>query len=154
MDLILAIGIVVGILAGIWGEVSSATGMITWIGFVSWACFYASGGGLNGLKKTIPSNLVGVFWGYVIVFGASNLGIPYALGVSIFVACVAMCVESKWSILSFIPGAFAGCASFFGAGFDIKGTVIALVIGGVLGYFSEVGGVFLSKIRKKTEANS
>ncbi|TKH03444.1 DUF1097 domain-containing protein [Peribacillus simplex] len=155
MDLILALGISIGVLAGIWGEVSAATGLVTWIGFLSWGSFYAIGGGTHGLIKTLPSNLSGVFWGAMIFYASSALNVPFILGISICIASIIMCVQSKWSVLSFIPGTFAGCASYFGSDFDFTGTCIALVAGALLGYISEVGGVYLSKIGiKQKEVNT
>lgn len=149
MDLLVALGISIGVLAGILGEVSGPTGVITWVAFVAWASFYAAGGKTEGLMKAVASNVSGVIWGIVIVLIAKSIGIPFALGIGITVGAFMMCVQAHWKVLSFIPGAFAGCASYFGTNTNWKGAIIALVIGAVLGYISEVIGVFLSNIGKK-----
>jgi hypothetical protein len=149
MDLFVALGISIGVLAGIWGEASGPLGLITWVAFVAWASFYAAGGKAKGLLKAVASNLSGVVWGVVIVFLSGLFGIPFSLGIALVIGAFMMCVQAHWSVLSFIPGAFAGCAVYFGTGTDWKGAAIALVIGAVLGYVSEIIGVALTKIGKK-----
>jgi len=151
MDLLVGIGLSVGVLAGLWGQFSGGAGLITWVAFVSWACFYAAGGNKEGLLKTIPANISGVLWGMLMVYGAQVLGFEYALGTSIAVCAFFMCVQAKWSVLSFIPGAFAGCSCYFGSNLNWQGAMIALVLGAVLGYISETGGVLLSTVGQKKD---
>lgn len=153
MNFLVAVGISIGVLAGIWAQFCGNIGLLSWVGFVSWACFYASGGKPAGLAKTVASNLSGVFWGFVIVAIMNLLNFPYALGVAVVIGAFMMCVQAHISYLSFIPGAFAGCASYFGSGLDIKATAISLVCGAVLGYFSEVIALYMVKVfGKKAEA--
>jgi nicotinamide-nucleotide amidase len=64
---------------------------------------------------------------------------------------VAYSNEAKINILSFIPGAFCGCAVYFGSGLKWEAAVIALVSGAVLGYLSDIAAVPLTKIGKKDE---
>ena len=52
----------VGVLAGLWTQVSVELGLITWVAFVSWATFFAAGGGREGLTKGLAANLSGVAW--------------------------------------------------------------------------------------------
>ena len=73
MKPLITIGITAGILAGLWTQFSTPFGLITWVGFLSWACFFAAGGKRDGLLKTIPANLTGVLWGAAIIWGAANL---------------------------------------------------------------------------------
>lgn len=47
----IGVGLSVGALAGIWTQVSVEFGLVTWVAFVAWACFFAAGGGTLGLKK-------------------------------------------------------------------------------------------------------
>lgn len=154
MDFLVSLGISVGVLAGLWCQFSGDAKLITWIAVASWACFYAIGGKKEGVFKTVPSNLSGVIWGIIIVYGLNHFGFHYALGVYIALGVFFMCVQAKWSVLSFIPGSFIGIACYFGSGNDWKGTMLALVIGACLGYISEIGAVYISKIGKKTEATA
>lgn len=151
MNLLLALGLSIGVLAGVWAQVSSALALVTWVGFVAWASFYAAGGKKEGLLKAVASNLSGVLWGFIIALLLSAFGgMPLALGIAIAIGCFIMVIQANFKYLSFIPGAFAGCASYFGTGGDWKAAVIALIAGVVLGYLSEVIGVSLSNIGKKT----
>lgn len=60
MSFLTAVG--VGVLAGLWMVTSSALGLLSFAGFLSWASFYAAGGKLKGLKDTLILNFVGVVW--------------------------------------------------------------------------------------------
>lgn len=137
MNPYLAVGITIGVLAGAWTEFSSAVGLVTWIAFVSWACFFAAGAKLGGLVKTVPSTISGAVYGWLIVWAAGAVGgWPGALAVAVAVGAFLMCVQANWSVLSFIPGAFAGAACLFGAGGDLVATLIPLVAGAALGWLS------------------
>ncbi|WP_406024196.1 DUF1097 domain-containing protein [Nocardioides sp. NBC_00850] len=140
MKKLLGIGISVGVLAGIWTQVSIELALITWVGFVAWACYFAAGGGREGFQKGLAANLAGALWGY----GAS-LVLTYATftgAVALVVTVVAfiLCLQAAVDLLSFIPGAFAGTAVIFGTSFDLSGTLIALVVGAGLGWLSDIAG--------------
>jgi hypothetical protein len=152
MDLLVALGISIGVLAGLWGQFSGAAGLVTWVAFVSWACFFAAGGKKEGLIKVVASNISGVVWGLIIVFLLKTFAFQYGLGVYIAIAVFFVCLQAKISFLSFIPGTFVGIACFFGTSFNWQGTIIALVIGACLGFVSEYIGVMLTKAGKKAEA--
>jgi len=153
MKALVIIGITAGVLAGFWAEYSTPLELITWVGFLSWACFFAAGGKRTGLLKTIPANLTGVLWGAAMVWGASTLPIPGALGISVAIAAFAMCIQARWSVLSFIPGAFAGTAAYFGNNLDLLGTSLALVIGACLGWISEfAAGLIMNAGNRKSDA--
>ncbi|MBG0763855.1 MAG: DUF1097 domain-containing protein [Tissierellales bacterium] len=155
MNLLLSLGISIGVLAGIWTAMSVVLGWSTWCGFAAWATFYAAGGKEEGLKKAIFSNLSGVFWGVVIV-QISNLLTPMiggtvALSIGVVVGAFAMCLQANISLLAFIPGAFIGAAIYFGSG-DVVTAVVGLVSGGLFGYVSEKGSNLL--MGKKSEEAS
>ncbi|MFJ9392374.1 DUF1097 domain-containing protein [Nocardioides sp. NPDC101246] len=140
MKKLLGIGISVGVLAGIWTQVSIELALITWVGFVAWACYFAAGGGRQGFLKGLAANLAGALWGY----GAS-LVLTYATftgAVALVVTLVAfiLCLQAAVDLLSFIPGAFAGTAVIFGTSFDLGGTLLALVVGAGLGWLSDIAG--------------
>ena len=151
---LLGIGISVGVLAGVWTFASVELAWITWVAFIAWACFFASGGGTTGLAKGLAANLAGVFWGWVISQGLENVsGSTLALALMVAVVGFVLCVEAALPLLSFIPGGFAGTAVFFGTGFDLAGVVIAVVAGSVLGIVSEkLGGALQSAIDGRSHA--
>ncbi len=156
MDLVVALGISIGILIAAWVYVTVSMpdlGLIVWAGIVAWATFYAAGGGAGGLQKTIASNLAGNFWAAVALFVAASLGgdvlvLSLAFGVVAFI----FCLQSKIPLLAFIPGAFLGAATWVGvdvAGAGADGGVVdmtdvmipvSMVVGAVLGYVSEAVG--------------
>jgi len=154
MSVLIGIAVSVGILAGLWGQFSPVVGLVTWVGFVAWASFYAAGGKVEGMKLSIASNLSGVFWAWLMVYAANATGLGSVMGITIGIGAAMMVVQSKIKILSFIPGAFMGASCTFGMGLDLKATILALIAGGILGYMSEYGGILLSKLTSKADAVS
>ena len=163
MDLLVALGISIGILAGGWVYIGllPTIALPVWVGVIAWACFYAVGGKKEGLLKTLCSNLSGLLWGFLIVLVYSKLGGSLIiLAVAVAVGCFIMCIQAKISILSFIPGAFAATASYFSVVFyygaakvtgryDWLDTAICLIAGALLAFISQVIGIALSNIGKK-----
>ena len=144
MDLLLALGISIGVLIAGWTYVALGPGALpVWAGIVAWGCFFAAGGKTSGLMKTVASNLSGVLWAFVALQAATRLGGgTEVLSAAVGVAALIMVLQSKVPALSFIPGAFLGAATavsvVVGANGTWTKTVIALVIGAVLGYLSEM----------------
>ncbi|CAG0950056.1 Inner membrane protein YcdZ [Methylophilaceae bacterium] len=156
MDLVVALGISIGVLIAAWVYVAVGMpdlGLIVWAGIVAWATFYAAGGGADGLKKAIGSNLAGNFWAAVALYvtgvlGGDVLTLSIAFGVVAFI----FCLQSKIPLLAFIPGAFLGAATWVGvdvAGASGDGGVVdvadvmipvSMVVGAVLGFISEAVG--------------
>ena len=131
---------------------SSALGLLTFAGFLSWASFYAAGGKLKGLKDTLILNFAGVVWGYLIVQMGNVftpvVGASAGMGIAVAVGAASMCWQARIPWLAFIPGAFIGCSTFFGSNLDFGASALGLICGGILGYVSELGGTFLSKTGK------
>jgi Protein of unknown function (DUF1097) len=148
MDVLVALGISIGILIAVWTYIALAVAALpVWAGIVAWGCFFAAGGKTTGLSKTIAANVSGVVWAFLALYAAKSLGgsVPI-LSVCVGVAAFSMVLQAKIPALSFIPGAFIGAATavsvVVGAGSVfphpwIK-TVIALVAGAVFGYVSEL----------------
>jgi hypothetical protein len=67
------------------------------------------------------------------------------------IAAFAMCVQARWTVLAFIPGAFTGCAAYFGTTFDAAGTCLALIAGAGLGWLSEYTASLLTNTGKKAQ---
>ncbi|MFE7213995.1 DUF1097 domain-containing protein [Streptomyces sp. NPDC057611] len=135
---LIATGITVGCLAGLWAWTSDQLGVPTWVAVVSWAAFFAAGGKATGLVKTVASTLSGVAWGWLAVLAAGlATGWSGALPVAVAVIAFAMCAQASWSLLSFIPGAFLGAAALFGNAVDVPVTAAVLVVGVLLGIASD-----------------
>ena len=157
MDLLVALGISIGILIGAWVYVAVGMpelGLIVWAGIIAWSTFYAAGGGMDGLKKAVASNLAGNFWAAIALFAYNAMGGGNVVALAIIFGIIAFifCVQAKIPLLGFIPGAFLGAATWVGV--DVAGAAgdggmvdaadimipVSMVVGAVLGYISEVAG--------------
>ncbi|HEY7029246.1 MAG TPA: DUF1097 domain-containing protein [Gemmatimonadales bacterium] len=144
MDMLLALALSIGVLIAGWTYVALGPAALpVWAGIVAWGTFFAAGGKTTGLTKTIASNLSGVFWAFVALKLSSTLGgtLP-VLSALVGVVALAMVLQSKIAVLSFIPGAFLGAATavsvVVGASGTYTKTIVALVAGAVLGFLSEM----------------
>ncbi|MBA3497650.1 MAG: DUF1097 domain-containing protein [Gemmatimonadales bacterium] len=144
MDALVALALSIGILIAGWTYVALGPGALpVWAGIVAWGSFFAAGGKTDGLMRTIATNLSGVFWALLALTAWNRFGggVP-VLSLLVGLAAICMVMQSKVRALSFIPGAFLGAATavsvVVGANGSWSRTVIALVIGAVLGYVSEL----------------
>ncbi len=144
MDVLVALAISIGILIAGWTYVALGPAALpVWAGIVAWGCFFAAGGKTTGLTKTIASNLSGVLWAFLALEASRRLGggLP-VLSIMVGVAALFMVLQAKIAALSFIPGSFLGAATavsvVVGASGSWTKTIIALVIGALLGYLSEM----------------
>jgi hypothetical protein len=148
MDVLVALAVSIGILIAAWTYIAlgTAAALPVWAGIVAWGCFFAAGGKTTGLTKTVASNLSGVFWAFVALYLSASLPGIGALSLLVGVAALFMVLQSKIAVLSFIPGAFLGAATAVSVVVGAEGkfphpwarTVIALVLGAVFGYLSEM----------------
>lgn len=169
MKRLVALGISIGVLAGLYTFVAFSITSIgswtapfsVWIGFAAWAMFYAKGGGMQGLTVSGASTLSGAVWGWLIAVAwiavtspTTGQHVSFALlGIAVAVGAFAMCVQAAVPLISFIPGAFVGAASYFGLqganGFSGPGfwtVVVSLVGGTVLAFASEKGADAIEKM--------
>jgi hypothetical protein len=144
MDALVALALSIGVLIAGWTYVALGPGALpVWAGIVAWGCFFAAGGKTEGLAKTIASNLSGVLWAWLALtaWNAFGGGLP-VLSLLVGLAAVGMVMQAKISTLAFIPGAFLGAATtvsvVVGANGTYPRTIVALVVGAVLGYLSEM----------------
>jgi hypothetical protein len=141
MKKIAAVGISSGIVAVIWTMISFTTGLSTVAGFLAWSSFFAAGGNLEGFKKAMAGNLSGIFWG-MLMANLSNLAIPY-LGrngaITLFngIGSGIICLQSKFSFVSFIPAGFIGWSAYLASEMNFNITIISMIIGSILGFTSE-----------------
>jgi hypothetical protein len=144
MDALLALAISIGVLIAGWTYLALGVAALpVWAGIVAWGCFFAAGGKTTGLAKTIAANLAGVLWAFLALQAANQFGggVPI-LAVMVGLAAFFMVLEAKIPALSFIPGAFLGAATavsvVVGANGTWTKTILALVIGALFGYVSEL----------------
>jgi hypothetical protein len=144
MDVLVALAISIGVLIAAWTYVALGVAALpVWAGIVAWGSFFAAGGKTSGLSKTIAANLSGVFWAFLALTAWKNFGggVP-VLSILVGVAALFMVLQAKLPALSFIPGAFLGAATavsvVVGANGSWTKTIIALIVGALLGYLSEM----------------
>ena len=144
MDALVALALSIGILIAGWTYFALGVAALpVWAGIIAWGCFFAAGGKMTGLAKTIASNLSGVLWAALALYLWNRFGggVPM-LSLLVGVAAFIMVMQAKIPALSFIPGAFLGAATAVGVVVGANGTyvsvIIALVAGAVFGYLSEM----------------
>ncbi|HEX2638662.1 MAG TPA: DUF1097 domain-containing protein [Gemmatimonadales bacterium] len=154
MDALVALGLSIGILIAGWTYVALGPGALpVWAGIVAWGCFFAAGGKVQGLTKTIVSNLSGVLWAFLALTAWNQLGggVP-VLSVLVGLAALFMVLQAKIPTLGFIPGAFLGAATAVSVVVGANGTwgktIVAMVAGAVLGYLSEMLAGALTKPKR------
>lgn len=130
----IAAALITGLLCGLWAELAGYAGLSVWAGFAGCTAYFASGSHRwKGLSLTSVCMLFGVLCGY----GMSAFGVimptfgSSIIGVGVLVAVIVAAGSLKW--LSFVPGSFVGCYTFFAINGDLLVLVPSLLIGAVLG---------------------
>ena len=151
MQYLTAVGITVGLLAGLWVYISGFMGIAGFAGFLGWATYFAVGQGKDGCAKAVASNLSGVFWGVITVYlmGLLPQGQWYLL--AIILAAAIMCWQANIPLLSFIPGTFIGNACFYANNNDWLTTAVGMLCGVLLGLVSDYSARSLSKPQQTEE---
>ncbi len=145
MDMLTALALSIGVLIAVWTYLAVALlAWPVWVGIIAWGTFFAAGGKIDGLIKTLGSNLSGLVWAFIAITVVTKMGggTPI-LAIMVGVIAFAMVIQSKVSFLSFIPGAFIGAATTVGAGASanvssLTKIAVALIAGAIFGYVSEI----------------
>ena len=129
-----------------------------WVTFIAWASFFILGGGVNGLIRSISSNLTGLLISSTVLVAISFTGThPVITSILVGIGSAAMVQFSKLKLLNVLPAIVWGFASTVGTtavtGIPITEVGInnpaliaasALVIGGLFGFVSELLGKALT----------
>jgi uncharacterized protein DUF1097 len=133
-----------GLLVAVWVWVSGMARLRVeiWPGIVALGCYYAAGGGVSGLQKTVIGTLSGVVW--VLVAAAVRVAIGGTSIVTALIAGAMVCgivLLARVPFLGFIAGALAGAGVAWGLGVNTLNeairVAIALIVGAVLGFVAE-----------------
>jgi hypothetical protein len=136
----LIVGLLVAVLTWVAGAARLHVSM--WAGFVALGCYFAAGGGVTGLQKTVVATLSGVVWVLIaqavrVAIGGGSIVAALVLGATAAV----LALQSRLPLLSFTAGAFAGAGVAYGLGVTtLQGglrAAIALVVGALLGFAAE-----------------
>ncbi len=160
MHIYVALGISIGVLAGLLCLICNwfgsfnvpALAIAAWPGFVAWACYFAIGGKPAGMGKVMAANTAGIIVaGIILVLTGLFGGSALALAIAVVIGAFILCVEAFWVPLSFIPGAFCGCACAFGFGAsfgNIQAAVallLSMLIGAFFAWLSDIWGQKMAK---------
>jgi len=136
--------LLVGLLVAVWFWVRQVAGLhlSPWAPLVALGCYFAAGGGVAGLQKTLFGTISGVAW--VLVAQAVLIAIG---GTRIVAALIwgamatAIMFQSRVPLLSFTAGAFVGAGAALALGVNTVNegiqAAIALAIGALLGFGAE-----------------
>lgn len=155
MDAILTGAISMGILAWIWANLSTALGVSCWAGFMGTTTYYASGERfIKGWVKTMFVNMVGVLWAIICLEVAKVLQVSNIAAIMTGLISFGIVAEAKWKHLAFVPGVYIGCSTTFGMvalHSTYLATIVALLMGSVVGLLSDAGGELLFRLTNKKE---
>jgi len=134
----------VGLLVAVWVWLTSQARLRieVWPGIVALGCYFAAGGGVSGLQKTLIGTLSGVVW--VLVADAVQVAVG---GTSIVAALIAgamvagIILVARVPFLGFVAGALIGAGVAWGKHVNTvqEGiqVAISLIVGAVLGFVAE-----------------
>jgi len=148
----MGVAIAVAVLLAVWVYVAEMFGMPWFVGLIGWACFVAAGGKVKGLTQAIAAGVAGMAWIaalYLAIMVAHQESLEW---LAVAVAGLAVVLEARISLLSFIPAGLCGMA-MIGAGgpmglMDAPSNMklgLAFVIGAVVGFIADTAGNKLSK---------
>jgi len=145
MNAMTARGLSLAAVVAAWTAISemARVNLSLWPVIVGLGCAVAAGGGVTGLQRTLAGTISGVVWALVAhavsrALGGQDIVQALVLGAAAF----GMVLQAQFlPILSYTAGALAGAGVAMGLrAVTIEGgvrVVIALVLGGVLGFAAE-----------------
>lgn len=147
---LIAIALVTGVLCGIWAGAAPAFNLSVWAGFAGCTTYFACGKqGWAGLRMALLTNLLGILGGYIMFMGSGVIGqiMPnaVAVGAIVGVIVVLMVFCSAVDPISFVPGIFIGCFSFFAIDGNWQLLLPSIIGGAFLGAACERGGTLLGQ---------
>lgn len=159
MPLLFALAVSIGGLAVLatWlflGPIASFDAQI-WQAFLAWACFYHSGGKIDGMKKTVVCMIFGAVVGALSVYLASQIGVlgTWAAPVAVGIGAAILVLAAHLGLLATIPASVYGFAAIAGL-ILLKGvapfaalapTIVSIVVGTAFGWLSETVGSKMAK---------
>jgi Protein of unknown function (DUF1097) len=147
-----ALALSIGVLGAVAVLLTGAVVLVpVWVVFIAWASFFILGGGMNGLVRSVVSNLTGLVIAAVALVISQGLGMGLLLtAVTVGAGSAAMVLVSRASLLGTIPAIVWGFASTVGTaavtgrgvliasiGNPVLMAAVALVLGGLFGIVSE-----------------
>ena len=116
MSQLVALSLSIGVLGGVATFIflQFMPSYLIWAAFIAWACYFATGGNTDALKKTITCNIFGAFcaWVGALLLTSAPAGAAMA-GVIVGATVLALCLGAHIKALDSIPASVYGYASVF-----------------------------------------
>ncbi len=136
-------------MATLWAVVSIKLDILTWVGFIGCASYFASKGGKGGLRDSVIANITGVIWAMVMLNLPSRFDSQYSYIIITAIASFFMVYQAKIKSLAFTPGTFCGSCCIFATGGDWRGVILALLLGAFIGYMADWVSNYMGNILEK-----
>lgn len=163
--LAIVVGVVGGILTWLYAGPLAALGLFVPATFMGAACYFAAGGDLPALKKSLPANVWGVVMGTITLIVASLVSGAALTGVVVGAGTAILILGALVPLLEFVPGAVIAFAMTVGWGLltSASGTdfafatgpftvmLVSFVIGGLYGW---VGSILVGKLMAATTSSA
>src|ERR1039457_6370072 len=109
MKPLIALGISIGVLAGVATWLSLTFSLQVWALFIAWACFFHCGGDLNALKNSIVNNTFGAILGWIaalLILEVPVLTLVPRASIIVAITVIALIFAAHVKALSVIPAGF------------------------------------------------
>jgi hypothetical protein len=150
--LALTVGVIGVVLTYLYVGPLASLGLLVPATFLGAASYFAAGGNLAALKKSVPANIWGVLVGTVTLILLAHVASPIMVGVVVGGMTAVFILGALVPLLDFVPGAVIGFATTVAFGLLTKasGTNFALpngpftvmllsfLIGGAFGYVASI----------------
>ena len=142
MNPLMAQAISVAVLLALWDGVCGMLTLSIYPAIIAWGCFYAAGGKTEGIAKTIAALLSGAFWGVLATWASANLGGRPVGVIAMGLAGLAIVLQTRVALLSFLGGAIIGLGTLVSFPNLLAGSLLrfcgSLIAGVLLGWLSEM----------------
>lgn len=141
-----SLALTTGLLSALWAWAAVALGLPSWAGFLGCTAWFASPkGGVTGFLTILFTLGSGVMWAQVIIAGSAVApGIAWLSYAMTGVVAFLMCIQSRQTLLSFVPGTFIGACATFAAQGDWTSVLPALLLGLLFGVAMKASGQWLA----------
>lgn len=135
------LALAMAVYAGLWTFLCEKAGIPSWIGFAGCTSYFASGKSrLQGIKTAVCANISGLAWGMISIVLGNIWNRSYGTIILCAFISYMIIIQAKIKILSFIPGAYIGCFTTFGAAGNWKVVLPVMIFGVLLGYLTDISG--------------
>lgn len=157
MKPLIALGISIGVLAGVATWLSLSFSLQVWALFIAWASFFHCGGTVDALKNSVINNIFGAIVGWIgalLILEVPVLTLIPRASIVVAITVIALVFAAHIKALSAIPAGFYGYASVFAYVLLAKdaltpqallavnmqnglvAVIVAMVLGNVFGFVS------------------